>query len=43
MMGKLRIAENTKLYKRLSLFDVHNESGKNQRFNLLIYTKRQDK
>ena len=45
MMEKktLRIIENTKFYKRLSLFDVHSESDKNQHLNLLIYTERQDK
>jgi len=39
----LRIIENTNFYKRLSLFDVHSESDKNQHLNLLIYTERQGK
>jgi len=35
----LRIIENTKFYKRLSLFDVHSSSDENQHVNPLIYSE----
>jgi len=34
-----RIIENTKFYKRLSLFDAHNESDEIQHVNLRIYSE----